>query len=84
MQVIATLSSDLILKSPPVRRKFQRILLNNLRKTFKLKQISLINYIIQNMTIIIMIFMFSETIGLFRGSVSFAKHSVLWAKKKLT
>ncbi len=40
MQVIATLSSDLILKSPPVRRKFQRILLNNLRRTFKLKQIS--------------------------------------------
>lgn len=40
MQVIATLSSDLILKSPPVRRKFQRVLLNNLRRAFKLKQIT--------------------------------------------
>ena len=35
MKLIATLSSDLILKSPVVRRKFQRVLLNNLRKTLK-------------------------------------------------
>lgn len=35
MKLIATLSSDLILKSPVVRRKFQRVLLNNIRQAFK-------------------------------------------------
>ena len=35
MKLIATLSSDLILKSAMVRRKFQRVLLNNLRQAFK-------------------------------------------------
>lgn len=40
MLIIATLSSDLILKSPTVRRNFQRVLMNNIRQAFKEQKVS--------------------------------------------
>ena len=40
MLIIATLSSDIILKSTTVRRNFQRVLINNIRQALKEQEIS--------------------------------------------